>query len=37
MNGPLEGLLLGVIIGKKNLSEYYILPENDHAPPQVNC
>jgi hypothetical protein len=33
----LEGLLLGVVIGKKNLSKYYILPENNHAPSQVNC
>jgi hypothetical protein len=33
----LEGLLLGVVIGRKNLSKYNILPENDHAPPQVNC
>jgi hypothetical protein len=25
-------LLLGVVIGKKNLSKYNILQENDHAP-----
>jgi hypothetical protein len=33
----LEGLLLGVVIGRKNLSKYNILQENDRAPPQVNC
>ena len=33
----LEGLLLGVVTGRKNLSKYNILQENDLAPPQVNC
>jgi hypothetical protein len=26
-----------VINGRKNLSKYNILEENDHAPPQVNA
>jgi hypothetical protein len=26
-------LLLGVVIGMKNLSKFNILQENDHAPP----
>jgi hypothetical protein len=32
-----EGLVSGVVIGRKNLFKYNILQENDHAPPQVNC
>jgi hypothetical protein len=27
----LKGLLLGVVIGKKNMSKYNILHENDHV------
>jgi hypothetical protein len=31
----LEGLRLGVVIGRKHLSKYNILQEKDHSPPHV--
>ena len=33
----LEGLLLGVVVGRKGLSGYNVLPEGDCAALQVGC